>query len=541
MIPKKIAVIIFIAATIDYIFGLLVTVMDVDAAQYASMSREMFVNSHFFQVLNNGENYLDKPPLIFWITSLSFKIFGVSGFAYKLPSFLFTLIGVYSTFKLAKFLYNENVGWIASLILYTCQAFFLFNNDVRTDTVLTACVIFSCWQLILFSENKNFINLALGFAGIAFAMLAKGPIGAVVPASALFAQFIFKRNWKAFFHWQWFAGIIITLILLLPMVIGLYNQYGIEGPKFFFWTQSFGRITGENVWKNETGYFYFTHVFLWAFLPWSLVAVIALIKYFIELFKKRFKPDSLSEVYTIGGFLLPLIALSLSHYKLPHYVFVVFPLCAIFTAAFLERKIADEKKSKAWLVYLQAFVSFAMLSSIAIIISMWFTNANILLWIILCASVLFVLYLIFKGKNKAQKIVYPSFIAALTVNLILNAHVYPSLLNYQSGSQLATKANAEKINEPFFYYGNYQSYAFGFYAQRVMRNIGIEEIRKYKSEGKSIWVVGDEEVLKMAERNHLKIQKIYFADDYHITTLTLKFLDPQSRPQTLRKIYLIQI
>ncbi len=515
--------------------------MDVDAAQYASMSREMFVNNHFFQVLNNGENYLDKPPLIFWITSLSFKIFGVSGFAYKLPSFLFTLIGVYSTFELAKFLYNENVGWIASLILYTCQAFFLFNNDVRTDTVLTACVIFSCWQLILFSENKTFINLALGFAGVAFAMLAKGPIGAVVPASALLSQFIFKRNWKAFFHWQWFAGIIITLILLLPMVVGLYNQYGIEGPKFFFWTQSFGRITGENVWKNDTGYLYFTHVFLWAFLPWSIIAVIALAQSFVKLFRNRLKRDALNEVYTIGGFLLPLIALSLSHYKLPHYAFVVFPLCAIFTAAFLERKITQEKKSVAWLIYLQTFISIAMLFIVAFLIAEWFTNANIFLWIIIIASTLFVFYLVFARKDNSQRIIYPSIIAALVANLILNTHIYPYLLKYQAGSTLAAVFAAAKITDPVFFYGNYQSYAFGFYSKQLMRNIGDDEIKKYKAAGKKICVVGDEEVLKMMERNNFKERSLFSANDFHITTLTLKFLNLQTRPTTLKKIYLVEL
>jgi len=151
LISRSYYYILFSAATVVYIIGLFVKVMDVDAAQYASISREMLSAHHYLEVFDRGANYLDKPPLLFWLSVLSFKIFGVSTIAYKLPSFLFTLLGVYSTFRLAKYLYDEETGLLAALIVYTCQAFFLFNNDVRTDTLLTAFVIFSSWQLVLFS------------------------------------------------------------------------------------------------------------------------------------------------------------------------------------------------------------------------------------------------------------------------------------------------------------------------------------------------------------------------------------------------------
>ena len=54
--------------------------MDVDASQYASMAREMFESGNFLEIKDKHENYLDKPPLIFWLSCLSFKIFGISNF-----------------------------------------------------------------------------------------------------------------------------------------------------------------------------------------------------------------------------------------------------------------------------------------------------------------------------------------------------------------------------------------------------------------------------------------------------------------------------
>ena len=52
--------------------------MEIDAMQYASMSREILRNDNFLHLFDNGEPYLDKPPLIFWVTALFFKLLGPS-------------------------------------------------------------------------------------------------------------------------------------------------------------------------------------------------------------------------------------------------------------------------------------------------------------------------------------------------------------------------------------------------------------------------------------------------------------------------------
>ena len=84
------------------LIGLRIDIMDIDAAQYASISREMLSTGHFLQVYDLGKDYLDKPPFLFWVSAISMKIFGISNFSYKLPSFLFAIIAVFSTYKLSK-------------------------------------------------------------------------------------------------------------------------------------------------------------------------------------------------------------------------------------------------------------------------------------------------------------------------------------------------------------------------------------------------------------------------------------------------------
>ena len=115
--------------------------------QYASMSRELLRGENILHLFDNGEPYLDKPPLIFWITSLFFKIIGVSDFIYRLPSLIFSLFSIYFTFQFSLLYYSKNTAMMAALILASCEAFFIMNADVRTDIYMIAPMMAGVWYL----------------------------------------------------------------------------------------------------------------------------------------------------------------------------------------------------------------------------------------------------------------------------------------------------------------------------------------------------------------------------------------------------------
>ncbi|MEO6166596.1 MAG: glycosyltransferase family 39 protein [Chitinophagales bacterium] len=532
---------IFGSATIVYIIGLFINVMDVDAAQYASISREMVDNGSFLQVLHRGQNYLDKPPLLFWLSALSFKFFGISNVAFKLPTFLFTVLGVYSTFRIGKLLYNYTTGIVAAIILYTCQAFFLFNNDVRTDALLTANVAFACWQLLEFSGSRKWSNLLLGFGGVALAMMAKGPIGAVVPASALLAHFAFRRELKKLMWWQWYAGIVFALILMLPMLYGLQQQYGSAGPEFFFWTQSFGRITGENVWHNNAGPFFFLHNFLWSFLPWALPASVAFLVLLYRLLAERFRTTAIPEVFALGGFLLPFIALSLSHYKLPHYIFVVYPLCAVFTAGFICGNENLYYNLFRWLRFLQLAVSILLIAGAVFLSSYIFPSPHLLVWIVTLFLVLMVLHFFFRSKSSLEQLIAPAAMAIITVNFLFSAHVYPALLKYQFGSEMAAIVKKENIPVNQLYFYKCYSHSFEFYAKTIVPALHENELDEKKKLENNCWIIGGEDLLKELKKENLQPQQQFEVNDYSVSLLTITFLNPETRQESLKKMYLVKL
>lgn len=263
--------------------GLFLDVMDVDASQYASISMEMRQNGSWLQVMHREADYLDKPPLLFWLSAASFSLFGLSNWAYKLPSLLVALAGVYATYRFCKLFYMEKMALQAAFILASVTGLVVICNDVRTDTLLlgfTACAV---WQFAEHLQRGRWKNWFWAFFFVAMAMLAKGPIGLVVPAFAVGCHLLLRWDVANIFRWQWLAGLVLVGLLLLPMCWGLYHQFdlhpeklingrsGVSGLYFYFWEQSFGRITGENVWRNDTSAFYFLHVYAWAFLPWTLM------------------------------------------------------------------------------------------------------------------------------------------------------------------------------------------------------------------------------------------------------------------------------
>lgn len=537
-ISNRVYIWLFGLSTLAYIIGLFTDIMDVDASQYASISREMAVSHSYLIVKHRLHDYLDKPPLLFWLSTLSLKLFGLCNWAYKLPSFLSSMLGAYATYRLGCILYNRNTGRLAALFLYCCEAYFLFNNDVRTDTLLANFVIVCLWQLIAYIEFKKWHHWFFGFTAMAAAMLAKGPIGAVIPAFALGTHLLYTRNWKTIFKVEWLAGALWLLVLLSPMLWGLYLQYGTEGIRFFFWTQSFGRITGENVWKNDSGYFFFVHTFLWSFLPWSFFTFVAIFQALKHLIVTKAERRNPGELYTLGGFLLGFVALSFSHYKLPHYIYVIFPLGALFTAAFVE----ENKNNNAFLKFftiLQAFVVTVMWTGLTILCGWAFPGLSwslLILTIVLLGSVI---YFNIKGSNALSKLILPSALTMIATAFLLNGHLYPYLLKYQCGKPIAKAINEMKIPKKDIYAG-WMSHSLEFYHGDILPNVSPDEFADTLRRKGHAWLVADEDFKKRMEEKMVVPLHVYTFNEFSVTRLKLKFINPETRGDLLEKRYLIQ-
>ena len=548
-LTNRLCYLLFACLGIAYVAGMFVDVMDTDAAQYASMSMEMLHKKSFLVITDKHAEYLDKPPLLFWFNSLSYAILGLSNFSYKLPSVLVTIIGIYSVYRLAAKWYGNKTGRFAALILASSQAFFLFNNDVRTDAMLTGFTVFAIWQLIEYIDTRKALNFVLGFVGIGLGMLSKGPISLIMVAFALGTDFVLKRQWKMILRPQWILGLLITLVVLSPMMLGLYMQFdmhpektvnglkNVSGLRFFFWTQSFGRITGESEWNNGAPIEFFLHTFLWAILPWTLCFLYAFAAEIRTIFKSRFKINKDQQGVTIGVFVLTFIALSMSHYKLPHYIFVVMPYAAIFTAQHLvqikEGYIITRILKKSQLAV------YALISVFGCFVFFYIFPSHQALWYIISIGIMLsgiVIYL--KEKEPALRILLGGVLVAAGVNFGMNTIFYPKLLLYQTTHIAANEIKKRNVAEGKFYVsGDIPTHSLDFYAGYLSPALKGDCLPGIASR-QDLWVLTDKDSYhKMAAKTKpdTAIEYTYF----YPALLTLPFLNPQTRHKETDKKYLL--
>jgi 4-amino-4-deoxy-L-arabinose transferase-like glycosyltransferase len=377
--------------------------------------------------------------------------------------------------------------------------------------------------------------------GAVLALLSKGPIGLIVPGLAIGTQIILKKQFDVLLNFKWIVFGLLVLIGISPMLLGLYQQYGSEGIRFFFWTQSFGRITGESKWSNGADITFLWHSTLWAFLPWPLFLFSALIKRINRIWKYGYKSWSQQEWIILAGFVLPMIALSLSRYQLPHYAFVTYPFAAILSAHFIidlyNQK--DYSKYRKWLLPTQlTFLVFLWI--LAFILNIYCFPIKAWLYGGLCFVFFLGFWILFFSEKVQFKVVYLSAYTILCVNLLMNAHVYPDLLRFQRSSVVGKylkKTNIPLASVYLFKEGSGQ--ALEFYGDGLAKTVyDIESVKKLPS---GTLVYTSVEGLYEINKQELKYKVLSEGDDFHVTTLTLPFLNPKTRSQVVDRKYLIQL
>lgn len=552
MIPYKYFYAVIGGCIITYVIGMFcIPLMDIDASQYASISREMLERNSYLQVFDLGKDYLDKPPMLFWLSAISMKLFGVYDWTYRLPSFFLLLSAIYATYRFTLLFYQKEIAQLSAMVLASSQAVFLMAHDVRTDTMLMGWVMLSIWQLAEWFKFNRWSNCIIGFVFIAFGMMTKGPIALMVPGFAFVSHFVMQRNWKQFFRWEYLIGILIIAIMLIPMSNGLYQQYDLHpgklinnvpiksGLRFYYWTQSFGRYTGENVYHEMS---YFTFLFenmLWSFLPWIVFFLIGLFFSFKELIKQKLKLSNNQEFISTGGFVLTYCILAKSQAQLPHYIFVVFPLAAITTARILYSLFFTDQLIK-WRKPLVLFhIIIFTLIWLVIIGLMWFPFKEIPIIVPLltiCGFIVFVWSLVFK-KWGVPSIIHSSFFTIIGVNIFLNIAFYPNLLKYQMGNDAAEFINSQKLNKnTVFQYGFSNSNALHFYGKHVFDNISNAK----DLNGTQI-IITNKDSASVINRLFPQSKIIHEGNHFAVSLLTAIFLNPATRNTEMPKYVIIDL
>ena len=282
--------VVALAATIFVGSSAIPSLLDDADSFYAEVAREMNLRSDWITPYANQIRFLEKPPLFYWLISLSYKIFGTANaFTARLPTALTVTALVFVTFKIGKLLFGQRAALFGALALATSFGTFLFTRIILPDalfTLLLSLILYSFlrWQQ---AERKTpWLLWLYGFAG--FAVMARGLIGLVFPGAIIFITLAVSKSLKEGRRLFSLRGCVLFLAIAVPWHVLI----GTRNPGFFwfyFINEHLLRFLGKR-YPMDYGTvplvpFWVLHL-VWLF-PWSI--------YLATLFRPRNLMSAIAE------------------------------------------------------------------------------------------------------------------------------------------------------------------------------------------------------------------------------------------------------
>lgn len=322
--------ILFISFAIIYVMLLgAYPLLEPDETRYVTMARDMFTSGNYLTLYLNGEYFFEKPPLFFWLESLSFWFFkDISEFTARFPVVILSLLPLGLLFFLSEKVKNQKFAFLNSAILLTTLEYVLITKIAMLDSVLTSLVSSSvlCYFFTFFvsEENKKYFWYSC-YILMGLAVLAKGIPGVVIPAGTILAGTIIFRTYKETLK-NMPAGIVLLLIIALPWHIIMLLKHGSLFFNEYIIKHHLMRFLGaEVIHRNEPVYFYFVTL-LWGLFPWIFSLLSSLRK------PRKFNLENGYDkflVLNITAILVILVFFSCSGAKLITYILPVYPFFAV--------------------------------------------------------------------------------------------------------------------------------------------------------------------------------------------------------------------
>jgi 4-amino-4-deoxy-L-arabinose transferase-like glycosyltransferase len=348
--------------------------VDRDEPRFAEASREMIERSDYVVPYFNNRYRFDKPPLTYWFQVASFRTFGENPFAARFPSAVAAALTAVAIFAWGRRLDLSRAGFWAAIIFTLCLQTFVHAKAAVADMWLVLFVTLAhwagyellrdrfggTWRSVVFRPRKLRVWWWLFYFSLAFAFLAKGPIG-WTPLGTVIVMQILRPAPHFARRFLFVRGILLTLALIalwgVPALWRTHGEFFQVGLGRHVVGRSFGTMQGHGGSSILAALlslpFYFLTVFI-TFAPWSL-KIPWLTR---RLWKKR---DAL-DLYLITGAAVIVVIFTIVKTKLPHYILPAFPLLALLLARHWLESGVGERTLRRW-----SFATAAVMLAAALI------------------------------------------------------------------------------------------------------------------------------------------------------------------------------
>jgi 4-amino-4-deoxy-L-arabinose transferase-like glycosyltransferase len=304
-----------------------------DEPRYTRVAVEMHRAGEWVRPTLQGEPWLEKTPLFYWLAGGAFSLLGETEAAARVPSVLAALLLVGTTALVGARLYGSAAGLHAGVVAGTSLLPFAYGRAASMDMLLASTVTVAvglCGLRLLGIAGRGAIVGGAAAAGLA--TLAKGPLGRLLPLLVLGGFVAATREWRLVREMLSPAALAAFGLVCLPWYVAILLDQGRHFLDVFILDHNVQRFT-STVHNHPGPFWYYVPVLLAGLLPWSGLAVPALF---------RAAPrTSRSDLYVLLWLLLPLLFFSLAGSKLPGYILPCIPPLALLTGRAADRLITE--------------------------------------------------------------------------------------------------------------------------------------------------------------------------------------------------------
>ncbi len=362
---------------------------DRDEPRNAGCAAEMLARGDWVVPVFNGELRTHKPVLLYWLMMTSYELFGVNEFAARFWSALLGIGTVLMTYGMGRRLFDDSAGFWAALSLAPALMFGVASRAATPDAVLIFCSTLAIYLYVRFTWDgqstaaptyfpPQWWQVALVYGAMGLAILAKGPVGLVLPTAVIGMFLLLMRrtgSWRQLFSPVHFlstcvamrplTAIGIALAVALPWYLWVDARTSGAWTAGFFLEHNLHRAT-QSMEGHRGNILFYPGALAIGFFPWSVFLLPMVIDTVRQLrLRVNWNPGYAFAACWVGVYV---VLFSLAKTKLPSYITPCYPGLALLMGAFVSRVVAQELQlSQRWL---KLGLSVAMLVGVIVIIAL---------------------------------------------------------------------------------------------------------------------------------------------------------------------------
>ena len=430
-------------------FNAYLSITDPVESNYVLSAITMLKHNSWISPMIYDQVWYDKPPLTYWALMICYKVFGVSDFVSRIPSTVIAAASVSFIYHLVyKIKQSISVAIASALLLMTTLQFWYISHAVVTDGFLFffSLTIFGYSYLAFANNDKRSILKA--YIAAAFAVLAKGPIGLILPGFILILFVLARwfthksttdstlaKDIKLLFN-PW--GILLFTVIALPWYLAMYAIHGSEFINGFFGLHNVDRALVSEHPKFNVWYYYLIIVPL-SLLPWTPAV-------FYRLKQINWKDDL--DLLSIIWFTTIILFYSLVATKYLTYTFPAIIPCVIWGGTAAVDILTNGSNRLKNIIIIPVIIFFILFTGASLYMPT-LSATPIVIGLLLLA----VVFIMNRSITKTRVNLTVLYSLALVILYAAITVTVPPVLMAQSGLQF--KPYIEHSTQPIYIYGTY--------------------------------------------------------------------------------------